>query len=555
MMTQRWGRRAVFFTVTALVLLATLVGNLFLTYLLQKNHVQIDLTREPLYTMSAPFQKEIKAIKDEVTITFCADPDVLMENEATRVVYYMAVDMSLLNDKIKVKTVDIVRNPGAVQQYKTTSASVLNWDSVIVSAENGYRISTADSFWRAAQTGTEFYSYAGEYDIVTSILSLISVEKPVVCVSYGHGEDAPDVAKKRAFYRMLPDKLNADLVFIDLDREEIPENCILLIMDGPTRDYAADLSLYESAQKETAAGDYLYYRSPTEKIDRFLDRFGALFVLKDPFVELPVLEDLLFEWGMEYTNTQIKDKVLTATSDARSRLVAVYADSEKEDQVLGNAFCSTIAGLETAPSTIVHQSSAIKTVWEGNTRLFSRTYSAMYSPILLSSADAQAYNANGELVGREGDYHLMSVVNRCYTNPDDGNVKYSYVMAAATTEIIADDYIGNQAYANTDLIFSSLRRLSEQKVYSSALDISGNDHGNDYGYFAGGKNLIKNTISEEDARVYFYGHYDKNGYTLYKDCAGLSSTERTVVTVLLMALPLTAVGVTGVLLWLRRRNR
>ena len=73
--------------------------------------------------------------------------------------------------------------------------------------------------------------------------------------------------------------------------------------------------------------------------------------------------------------------------------------------------------------------------------------------------------------------------------------------------------------------------------------------------FAGGKNLIKNTISEEDARVYFYGHYDKNGHTLYKDCAGLSSTERTVVTVLLMALPLAAVGVTGVFLWLCRRNR
>ena len=553
MKIQKWGRRAAFFAVTALILLAALAANLLLTFFLQKNHVQIDLTREPLYTMSAPFAKEIKEkVKEDVTITFCADPDVLMENEVTRVVYYMAVDMALLNDKIKVKTVDIERNPGEVQQYKTTSASVLSWDSVIVSAKTGYRVASAESFWRTESTGTEFYSYAGEYDIATSILSLLSVDKPVVCVTYGHGEDAPNEAKNRAFYRMLPDKLNADLVFIDLDREEIPENCVLLIIDGATRDYAADISFVETAQKDTSASDYFYYSSPAEKIDRFLDRFGSLFVLKDPFVELPVLEDLLAEWGMEYTDSQIKDKVLTAASDARSRLVAVYANSE--EHALGNSFYSSVAALETAPSTIVNKSSALKTVWEDNTHMFSRTYSALYSPVLLSSSDAQAYNEKGELIDREGDYHLMSVVNRCYTNPDDGTVKYSYVMAAATTEIIADDYIGNNAYANTDILFSSLRRMSEQKVYSS-LDISGNNQGNDYGYFVGGKNLIKNTISEEDARVYLYGHYDKNGRTLYKDCAGLSDLERNTVTVLMLLLPILAIGGAGAYVYLRRRNR
>lgn len=553
MMKQKWGRRAASFAVTALILLAALVGNLLLTFFLQKNHVQIDLTREPLYTMSAPFAKEIKEkVKEDVTVTFCADPDVLMTNETTRVVYYMAVDMSLLNDKIKVETVDIERNPGALQQYKTTSASVLSWDSVIVSAKTGYRVASADSFWRTASEGGEFYSYAGEYDIATSILSLLSVHKPVVCVTYGHGEDAPEVAEKRAFYRMLPDKLNAELVFIDLDREEIPDNCVLLIIDGATRDYAADLSLTDTLPTDASAGDYFHYSSPTEKIDRYLDRFGSLFVLKDPFVKLPVLEDLLAEWGMEYTNAQIKDKVLTATADARSRLVAVYANSE--EHALGNSFCSSIAALETAPSTIVNRSSAVKTVWEDNNRLFSRTFSALYSPVLLSSADAQAYNEKGELIDRAGDYHLMSVVNRCYTNPDDGTVKYSYVMAAASTEIIADDYIGNNAYANTDVLFSSLRRMSEQKVYSS-LDISGNNQGNDYGYFVGGKNLIKNTIAEEDSRVYLYGHYDHNGRTLYKDCAGLSDVERNTVTVLLLLLPVLLVGGAGAWLYLRRRNR
>ena len=551
MRIQRWGRRAAFFGLTALLLAVALVGNLLLTYFLQKNHVQADLTREALYTMSAPFKNEISAIKGEVTITFCADPDVLMENEATRAVYYMAVDMALLNKNIKVKTVDVLRNPGAVQQYKTTSASTIGWDSVIVSTANGYRVSTADSFWRKASTGTEFYSYAGEYDMATAILSLLSVDKPVVCVTYGHGEDAPDVAKKQAFYRMLPDKLNAELQFIDLDREDIPENCVLLIIDGATRDYAADLSLTSGAQENTAAGDYLYYQSPTEKIDRFLDRFGALFVLKDPFVSLPVLEDLLEEWGMEYVNAQIKDKALSASADARSRLVAVYANGE--EHALGNSFYSSIAALATAPSTIVNQSAALRTVWEDNTRLFSRTYSALYSPVLLSSADAQAYNAEGELLDRAGNYHLVSVVNRCYTNPADGSVKYSYVMASATTKLIDDDYIGNQAYANTDILFSSLRCITEQKVYSS-LDISGNNQGNDYGYFVGGKNLIKHTISTEDNRVYLYGHYDANGRTIYQDCAGLSSLERNVVTGFLLGLPTAIIGFAGLFYYLRRRR-
>ena len=74
MIIQKWGRRAAFFAVTAVLLAAVLVGNLLLTFFLQKNHVQIDLTREPLYTMSEPFQKEIKAIDGDVTITFCEIP-------------------------------------------------------------------------------------------------------------------------------------------------------------------------------------------------------------------------------------------------------------------------------------------------------------------------------------------------------------------------------------------------------------------------------------------------------------------------------------------------
>ena len=535
------GRRVLFYAVTVLVLLGTLAANVLFAYAADAFHWHIDLTDESLYTMSDEFVRELDATEGEVTITFCADPDVLMADEMSRIVYYMAIEMALRFDNIHVKTVNIERDPGAVQQYKDTSASEILWNYVIISSDAGYQIRDTDSFWLLG-SDDEVWSFKGEFEMASIILSLLSVEKPKICVTYGHGEDDPAVARERAFYRMIPSKLNAEVVFINLDTEDIPQDCVLLLIDGATRDYAADITQYEEYEGGQI-GDYLGYVSPTEKIERYLDNFGSVMVLKDPFVELPVLQDLLEGWGIAFTDTIVKDKAIAANADARTRLVAEYADAE--EHALGNSFYSDIAALETAPDAILDKSGAIYTVWEDGKRMFSSAYSALYSPVLLSSPDAQTYNEKNELVNRDGDYHLVSVVNRCYTDPATGNLRYAYVMASATTALIDDKYIEDNAYSNADIVYSSMRHLMNQMIYSS-MDISGNGSN-------GGKILWDRDIHTTQTTVYLEGREDASGNTKYEVVAGLTDTAKTVYTVILLALPVLVIVIVGFRCYWRRR--
>ena len=543
-MKQKWRRRIFYYGITAAVLAVMLVGNLLLAFCAQAFHLHVDLTDESLYTMSDDFITELGRTKGDVTIIFCAEPDILLSDETTRIVYYMAVEMSLKFDRFHVETVDIERNPGAVAAYKTTSATTFNWDSIIIASDTGYKIRDAASFWLYTEDGTSAWSYNGEYEMASAILSLLSVEKPKVCITYGHGEAMPDAARMRAFYQLIPDKLNAELVFIDLDTQEIPKDCVLLIMDGPTEDYVGNPLNYEDYQSGyDNVGDYYGYVSPTEKIERYLDNFGAFFVLKDPFVKLPVLEDFLETWGITFTDTLIKDS--TIASSNRTRLVASYADAEKH--ALGHSLYSAIASLATAPSAIVENTGAIQTPWEDNYRYFSSAYTALYSPVLLSPNSAQAYNAKDELVNRDGDYHLVSIVNRSYFEPETGNSQYAYIMAAATTAIIDDAYMTDKAYANPEVIFAALRTMSSTKNFA-AMDVTINSEN------YGGKILINHDIYSKDTEVFIYGTFDSEGNIVIKQVAGLGEGVRLAYTVVLLALPTVAVAGFGAWCYVRRRH-
>ena len=92
-----------------------------------------------------------------------------------------------------------------------------------------------------------------------AILSLTAIEKPSVCFTVGHGERPADPSDPEtyAFYDLI---VNAgySVKTVDLEVEDIPDDCVLLIMNGPTEDYVSENI------------NSIEYVSPIEKVDRFL---------------------------------------------------------------------------------------------------------------------------------------------------------------------------------------------------------------------------------------------------------------------------------------------
>ena len=541
----RRSRGAVMTAVSVLVLLAAILLGIGASAVKDSLSSYIDMTAEGLYTMTDEFLAEVEHITDDITITFCADPDVLLNNYDTRYVYILARELEQRMDNVKVVTCDVVRDPTAVQPYRTTSSTTIHWNDVIVSCDKRYRVLAAKAFFSTDTTTNEYFAFNGEHKLASVMLSITAIDRPAVYFTVGHGEAVYDPAnpndpqneKNRAFYQLLIDSgLEVKTLELNSDPDKpIPDDCVLLIMNGPTADYAA------------APGDRLTLGAmpPLEKIDRYLDGQGALMVFKDPFVTLPALEEYLVEWGIVYENNVTLKSDRTGAGDdaalesARDRLVAVYPDKSKHPMA-GSLF-GDVAELSSAPRTVVAKSGYLTSEWESGTRLFSVLTSAMTSPVLLSSETTAAYDAEGRLTDDAGGYALAQMTVRTRLR-EDGDI-YSYVFCAATTALTATEYIDNPTYANYDVLFSTIRTISRTDAYAS--DSLGGLNMNSEKY--GGKRFVDTTISPTKKDVY------KNGKIVYT-YLGLTGGDIAVWTVLLLLPSLVSLGV-GIFMLVRRRYR
>ena len=94
-------RTRLYTLITVLGLILLLVLNLFLTNLGLKNRLFIDMTPEGLYTLSDAMEDTcdelLTGLPDDKTlrITFCTDPDILIDATVSRVVYFMALAMQM----------------------------------------------------------------------------------------------------------------------------------------------------------------------------------------------------------------------------------------------------------------------------------------------------------------------------------------------------------------------------------------------------------------------------------------------------------------------------
>ena len=115
-------------TVASLILLIAL--NLFVTSFGIFGNAYIDLTPEGLYTLRDEMTAVCKDIfltddgkvKDpdkQIKIIFCDDPDNIIANTATRLIYYMSVALANKFDNCVVETVNVRMTPSAVARYKT----------------------------------------------------------------------------------------------------------------------------------------------------------------------------------------------------------------------------------------------------------------------------------------------------------------------------------------------------------------------------------------------------------------------------------------------------
>lgn len=548
-----WFLRAV----TAVAVLLCLVGNLFLFYLVRENNFFGDMTTEGIYTLSPKMTEELKNVEGDVTITFCADPDILLGDSLLRPVYITAKKLSSQLENIHVETLSLSRDPHAADAYKTTTASELTKDDVIVSYEKKVRIAASQIFYSLDEEG-EYYAYKGEYQLATMILSVTGVPVPCAYFTVGHGEtvydpdnnENPGNASLTSFYNLLQD-LGMRVATIDLDRAEaIPDDCVLLIMNGPTTDYGD--------------GDYTgYYSRPAvEKIDRYLEARGSMLFFRDPdtpMSSLPAIGDYLSSWGIAVNDDVIRYRDASVIGSEREKLSAVYTD--KTTSPVSNALYSAVSDLTAAPRTVVPRTSSLSSTWRDVTeKNLTDRVSRKISPFLLAPDKVRAYDmTSGDILSEDEGYTLAMLGVTAYF-AEDGTYTYSYLGAFGTSEILDETYLGSSAYGNRDILAAALRVLTMTDVYASS-DLGSATDLNSANY--GGKRYESDDAVENVTYVFRRGDDKivtetdigtKTGYKCVRTMYPLTTGGKAGWTIFVFVLPALIVPAAAAYIVLRRKH-
>ena len=579
--------RTKIFTVISLVVILLLFAlNLWVTSFGIYGNAYIDMTPEGLYTLTPEMEDACDDLFDsaegDVEIIFCDDRDHIIENITTRVTYYMAVAMSKRYDNCEVSTVNVNMNPTSVAQYKTTSLTEITPTDIIISYKSNdsfnagksrYRIVSSENFWRTWSNNT-VYSYDGEFKMMSYLMSLTLVNRPTAYFVTDHEETYYDVSNPNnpmntetgVFVDLLHDRgfeiKNLSISELIRQAEEesaatgktvipkIPDDCILLIINNPKIDFRYD---------ESKATSFSYV-SETEILDRYMtDERGSIMVsldydasrLNNGGEKLSNLEDFLAEWGIECTGLKVTDDK-NFIENTRGDNSTIVADYNLEEETYAASIYGNFASMTSAPRLVVDDTGALKTafgVGQSANEPGSGQTMRIFTPFIYSTSDSLAYTkdefGNYKTLAEDGSQIVAALGSRQTTEMESGHLTFSYVFCAASPVFLSSDLLGNNSYANFDIVSSLVQNICRLESYAD--DSLGGDSANTEKLF--GKVLVDLAIRAEDTNeeIFVEGGGKES---ISQD--GLTKSRRNWAIVIVFAAPVIIAGI-GVVVCVRRK--
>lgn len=429
---------------------------------------------------AASGEKRIKA-----KIIFCADKDVIEADADMRYVSFTARALAKeFSDSIEVEYVDIVSNPSSVQKYKTTSAATVYSSDVIVEFGSEYILQNKSAFFHTDPGEARPWAYNGEQKLCAMLMSVTRTDSPVCAITVNHGESiiAPDGKVKDEYSAFIGiiEGAGYSVCLLDLERDEIPENCRMMITFDPRYDFKAYGNLGEGGVSEI------------EKLDKYLDDLNSFFYVCDgdtPY--LANLEEYVAEWGVNVNRVTgadggresctVIDREASLDPASGSQLVGKYATEGlgatlTEDMRAAAYPANVVFGNATAivPDASYVRSFAVADEESGDEAYVYYSYfrngvSRTMFDVFTSHKSAASFvgGEQYEIATESSLFKLMTVTQES-RQVQESNLtsvnQASYVLSVSSTEFFKNEYLESAAYGNTDVLLSALRNTSNPVI-------------------------------------------------------------------------------------------
>ncbi len=557
----RWraffARRSAATALTVCVIALVLVLNIVFGALCSGNLWYVDLTPEGgynvytettserkhvrLYTLMDETVNFVKYVIDKanedraendpvkVDIIFCADPDILKSTDTMRYVYYTALNLQKqFPDTISVFCKDVWNNPSSVDMYRSTAYANIYQSNIIIASGSEFRVTSLRSYYTydSESDMSAPVAYNGQKVFAQHILDVTGAEAPICCLTTNHGEvfgkseyaleNRDNWPEYKEFIKVI-EGAGYEICYLDLEKDEIPENCRLILSFDPQTDFASSFTGGEEKKE-----------SEILRLDAFLEKSYSFMVFTDADTPaLPNLEEYLEFWGIKMLHYDGKDASGKETegnyrvTDYKNRLDgtgSVFSAEYAKGKGVGSAVISDIITSSALPQIVFSNARPIlfadtfETTYvmgdeKAGTEAYSYAYSekdgtvrAAFDMFLAGSKEtpATAYatvegkdlvDADGNPIGLgTGIYKVMTLSAESrkqgegmgYSNID----RTSYVCAVGSTDMVKDDILGTTSYGNTDILLSTLRYIGKDvnpvglsfiPLHDAAMDLTVSD--------------------------------------------------------------------------------
>ena len=424
--------------------------------------------------------KEYIEYKEDPTIKiiFLTAKDILENDETAKYVVFNADDELRVEypDHISVEYVDPKVNPSRFNKYRNSPTDTIDFDSVIIECGSEFRIRTLRSFYIFSNEETPV-GYNGEKAFASSILAVTRAASPLACYTINHGEKFPESTRgnETPFIMSLQDA-GYEVKAIDLAKEQIPDECRLLVVFNPQQDFISDK-------------DGVNNVSELDKLDTFLYNRNSLMVFMSPDSysgRLNNLEDFLEEWGLAIKRNgndpvMIKDES-SSIMGSSSAIIGDYAKNSLARGWMANLLQTKPyvvfpdAAAITYPDNDIGGTAGFDRRWvtdpEDETLQYYITTSANRTvyDLFYSSSTAKGYIDSGEIASatERDPFALLSVSVQTYTEQESGTHSTiqdsAYVMLCGSTEFASEKYLTSNTYGNSDFLLAALQMAGREPV-------------------------------------------------------------------------------------------
>jgi ABC-2 type transport system permease protein len=394
--------------VVVIVVTVILLVNLFVGEL----DIKVDLSSDAMYTLTEETKEVTDGLEDDVTLYY-----VVQEGNQIDKVELIVNQYSKLSNKLKVVKKDPILFPTFTSKYidqevsensiivvneKTETAKYIPYENMLVTEMN------------ATTYKSELKAIDVEGQISAAIEYVTTDNLPIMYVVEGHGE-----AKLGETLTTEINKLNVEMKTIStLSVKEIPEDCQLLLINGPTFDFTEDEMNMVKEYLE-AGGDAIVFSSYSlEEMNNF--------------------NDLLNYYGVE-----LEEGIIM----------------EESDHYMGNYpnyIISTMESHEIVSEIASSGKPIVVPIAQGITLLDSLRSTLIIDPILTSSqgsyskVDMESETTAKEAEDINGPFHIGVAITEKYEEVETKLAVYS------SPYILDESMVSTGQFGNVELLLNSI---------------------------------------------------------------------------------------------------